>query len=92
MDTLDTISNKNLFLFCNEEIKNIHSKYPNFMRSCLYSHVDEEVLQRLYEICHILLTGETEKESDRRETIERAQKHYDKMLRNSAVRCSAVTR
>ncbi|MBR2870746.1 MAG: hypothetical protein IKB98_05160 [Clostridia bacterium] len=85
------MENNTLFTACNNAIKRIQSHYPSYMRSCLYSHEDEEVLKRLYEITHILLNGETPEETLRRREIIKAENAIRK-AKISAVRCSALDR
>lgn len=85
------MENNTLFMACNLAIKNILSHYPPYMRSCLYSHEDEEILKRLYEIEHILVCGETKEETMRKEEIKKAKRAVQK-AENSAVRCSALNR
>lgn len=85
------MENNTLFTACSNAIKNIHSHYPSYMRSCLYSHEDEEILKRLYEITHILLNGETPDETARRQELIKAEKAI-RNARISAVRCSALNR
>lgn len=85
------MENNTLFTACSNAIKKIHSHYPPYMRSCLYSHEDEEILKRLYEITHILLNGETPEETLRRQDIIKAEKAICK-AEISAVRCSALDR
>lgn len=81
----------NLFFTCNLAIENILSHYPPYMRSCLFSHEDEEVLKRLYEIVHIIMNGETTEETMRRQEIENARRAVRK-AEISAARCSALDR
>lgn len=85
------MENNNLFITCSDAISRIHSHYPTYVRSCLYSHEDEEILKRLYEITHILLTGETPEETSRREEISKAKKAVHK-AEISVMRCSALDR
>lgn len=67
-----------LLLVCDKKIKDIHSKYPPYVRSCLYDHLDEILLNELYEICHILMTGRTSAESDREECLRKAIRAKEK--------------
>ena len=85
------MENNTLFMTCSLAIENILSHYPPYMRSCLFSHEDEEILKRLYEIEHILMYGETKEESLRKIEIENAKRAVRK-AENSAVRCSALNR